>query len=60
MYKQRLDCIVTLKLITKLFHFFSITHLIERNFMEYIKYNEHFDQSNLEKILANVKKEFGF
>jgi len=26
--------------------------------MEYIKYNEHFDQSNLEKILANVKKEF--
>ncbi len=28
--------------------------------MEYIKYNEHFDQSNLEKILANVKKEFEF
>ena len=26
--------------------------------MEYIKYNEDFDQSNLEKILANVKKEF--
>ena len=25
--------------------------------MEYIKYNESFDQSNFEKILANVKRE---